>query len=223
MRKNKKNSEKSKIKDFIQYKILKIQKTSILYFFIGSILFCSSVYLLSLSFSKNQKEQDVKVHKLRASTSSSPSPSKNVEANYKPKEIVQGQALNNPQPTTNPDPIVTCNSKTGALQVRSSVCRSNTDCPDGYGGYVFESQDACKARWNKISADLKNVIGQYTKAQLEQMNLMNQANQTTYQPPAQVTIPTPVQFNPQVSLTIKDIPSPSIAPQGQGSMYYKGY
>lgn len=68
------------------------------------------------------------------------------------------------RPTIDPDPLITCNSKTGKLQVRRSVCSSNTDCPDGYGGYVFESQQACKDRWQKISANLKQTTNEYVKS-----------------------------------------------------------
>lgn len=76
-----------------------------------------------------------------------------------------------PAPTNDPDPLITCNSKTGKITVRLSVCKSYTDCPNGNGGYVFESQDACKSRWQKLGNQLKNVTDEYVKALKEQSAL----------------------------------------------------
>lgn len=129
--------------------------------------------------------------------------------------------IENPTPTNDPDPVVTCNSKTGKIQVKSSVCRSYTDCPDGYGRYVFESQEACKARWSTISAGLKNAADQYGKATLEQMNLMNQASQIQSSPLPTVAIANTLITAPPLNMTIKDIPQPT--QPGGGSMHYAGY
>lgn len=79
-----------------------------------------------------------------------------------------------PTPTIDPDPLVTCTSKTGNIKVKRSICSSYTDCPDGYGRYVFESQESCKNRWNKISGDLKNVNDQFIQAIKERSDLNSQ-------------------------------------------------
>ena len=76
-----------------------------------------------------------------------------------------------PAPTNDPDPLITCNSKTGKITVRLSVCKSHTDCPNGNGGYVFESQEACKNRWKQLANQLKNTTDEYVKALKEQNDL----------------------------------------------------
>jgi hypothetical protein len=140
-------------------------------------------------------------------TNSTPSPTEeiklNTEMNVSPTQIYKKVVLL-PTPTTDPDPIITCNSKTGALQVKSSVCKSYTDCPNGSGGFIFESQESCKARWDKISSDLKNSINEYGKATLENMHLQNQLNQNQInnQPYPTIEIPSPIPFNTSVDLKI---------------------
>ena len=69
-----------------------------------------------------------------------------------------------PAPARDSDPFVICNSKTGKITVRLSVCKSYTDCPDGNGGYIFESQAACKSRWENIGKKFKNTTDDYIKA-----------------------------------------------------------
>ncbi|MBI3290451.1 hypothetical protein HYZ78_03590 [Candidatus Microgenomates bacterium] len=73
--------------------------------------------------------------------------------------------------TPDPDPVITCKSKTGNIQVRRSTCSSYTDCPDGSSGYIFESQDSCKKRWNKINQEFKNLTDEFVGAMRESNRL----------------------------------------------------
>lgn len=96
----------------------------------------------------------------------------------KPSNTVQNAVYTTPtpssKPTTDPDPVITCNSKTGKISVKRSICNSYTDCPDGRGGYIFESQDSCKQRWNRIGQDLTKYTKEYWDAKLEQDRLKTQ-------------------------------------------------
>ncbi len=110
-----------------------------------------------------------------------PSPSPAIESEFK-KSWVTPSSNPTPKPTVkktqpipsltpDPDPIVTCKSKTGDIQVRHSICKSYTDCPDGYGGYIFESQESCKKRWERIEKELTQSVKNYTDALLEGQRL----------------------------------------------------
>lgn len=83
----------------------------------------------------------------------------------------------NPNPTPNnatvadSDPIVICKSKTGNIKVPKSTCSSYTDCPDGYGGYVFESQETCKGRWKNYAEQLNQASRDFTIAFQENLKL----------------------------------------------------
>lgn len=79
-----------------------------------------------------------------------------------------------PTPTTDPDPIITCKSKTGDLRVRRSICSSYTDCPDGDGGYVFESQEDCKERMKNLGEELADLVRQWGDAYLENLKLQQE-------------------------------------------------
>lgn len=103
-------------------------------------------------------------------------PAINQGSTYQSNEnkVIKTIPTNFPIPTTDPDPLVICTSKTGNIRVKRSICSSYTDCPDGYGGYVFESQGSCKNRWGKISNDLKNVNDQLIQAIKEKSDLNSQ-------------------------------------------------
>jgi hypothetical protein len=72
------------------------------------------------------------------------------------KLLASKSACDNYYTTQGNDPIMDCNSKTGLIKVKRSICLSYTDCPDGNGGYVFESQDSCKQRWAKLGNQITN-------------------------------------------------------------------
>jgi hypothetical protein len=108
-------------------------------------------------------------------TAPSPAPLPSQTNAYVKKPSVQGVA------TTDPDPIMGCNSKTGLIRVRKSVCLSYTDCPDGKGGYIFESQVDCKKLWDFYSLQMKNAAEQLGKAYNNQAQLQYQQINQNYQ------------------------------------------
>lgn len=95
-----------------------------------------------------------------------------------PTEIAQNGVeilpTNIPTPTIDPDPFIICKSKTGDLLVKKSTCDTYTDCPDGYGGFVFESKEACKSRWNQISKNLMAAVEAYKNALIEQSKIQSE-------------------------------------------------
>lgn len=137
--------------------------------------------------------------------------------------------------TSDADPIITCNSKTGQISVKRSICASYTDCPDGRGGYIFESQDSCKQRWNRIGQDLTIYTKEYWDAKLEQdrlktqlgiqemQNKANQAIQDMNNTANSVSQPT---FKVEPLPIIKSIPPPPFygikCSELEGYAYIKG-
>ncbi len=97
----------------------------------------------------------------------------NTETNYSQEQstLPNKNSQQITQLNNNSDPIVTCKSKTGNLQVKLSICKSHTDCPDGSGGYIFETQQTCKDRWQKFGNQLKNITDEYVNALKEQSAL----------------------------------------------------
>lgn len=93
-------------------------------------------------------------------SSPSPIPKPIVKNTYKPVSSPSPV----PQMANDPDPYVICQSKTGNLQVRKSVCDTSTDCADGHGGYIFTSQEECKKLWDSYSKELTDVTQQMINA-----------------------------------------------------------
>jgi len=95
-----------------------------------------------------------------------------------PEQIQATEPLQPTKPvaikTNDPDPIIKCNSKTGTIEVRRSICSSYVDCPDGKGGYIFESQESCTKLWNGYKDQL-------TKAATNYANAMNESTKLQYQ------------------------------------------
>lgn len=135
-------------------------------------------------------------------------------------------------PTTNLDPIITCKSKTGDIQVRRSICRSYTDCPDGSGGYVFESQEDCKKRMEKLGQELADVVRQWGDAYLEnsrlQQELMfleaeNKFNQSLFETQQQAQ--QLLESVPEPDLSVEPFPTippstPEPTPNYEGTIVY---
>lgn len=82
-------------------------------------------------------------------------------------------------------------------------------CPDGYGGYVVESNESCKARWENISKNAAELMKQSGQLRVDSYNAYGQSliDQPGVQIPT-VSVPTPVQFNPNVNMQITD-PTPT--------------
>ncbi|MBI3380260.1 hypothetical protein HY029_05895 [Candidatus Gottesmanbacteria bacterium] len=81
---------------------------------------------------------------------------------------------NQDQIAADPDPLITCNSKTGNIIVKKSVCSSYTDCPDGNGGFIFESQGDCKKLWDGYAAQLNQKTQDFVNALDTQSQLQSQ-------------------------------------------------
>lgn len=167
----------------------------VLFFALAVIIFTASVLKLDIRSSSSPIPTSV------LSESDAISPTKEIEPTSEP--LIKQAVYIKPSPTSvsvplDPDPIITCQSKTGNLQVRKSVCASNTDCPDGYGGYIFESQQSCKNRWDKISSNALNAVNAYGQTLLNRPSfvLPIQAPPPDYtQNLPQAAIPSPVQLN----------------------------
>ncbi len=96
-----------------------------------------------------------------------------------PPQVQQKQnktVLANPTAPVDPDPIIDCNSKTGLLKVRKSICLAYTDCPDDRGGYIFESLDACTKRQQDYANKINDLTKQFVNALKEQDKLQSQLN-----------------------------------------------
>lgn len=127
------------------------------------------------------------------------------------------------------DPLVVCKGKYGTYNVRSSVCSSNTECADGYGKYIFESQESCKKRWEEISNKLKMQTDQMINSIQDQGRIQEELNtlQSQHLFDARLKSIEDTQFpdlviSPAPKPTFVFAPVPSPAPGG-GRMYYKGY
>lgn len=85
--------------------------------------------------------------------------------------VVLKTATNISNSPSNQDPIVNCNSKTGTKQVPLSVCKSFVDCPNGSGGFIFESKQSCDNRWKQYGSDLEKAAKDLGSAITEQQRL----------------------------------------------------
>lgn len=110
--------------------------------------------------------------------------------------------------TTDTDPIVICKGKTGERKVPKSVCNSYTECPDGYGGYIFESQESCKKRLQKYGQDLADVIRQWGEATLEEQRLKNQLRMQQWESESKLR---ELETRKKMDDLIKSIPEPNFS------------
>lgn len=123
-----------------------------------------------------------------------------------------------------PDKAVLLSDKSQCISSSTQNNKSNSSlvrCPDGYGGYINESQAACKSRWDKISQDLASGVKAYNAALLEQQRLQYlqlQINNTYQEAQRQermneinTNVPIPT-YNPYIDFKII-VPTPTPCPK----------